>query len=183
MKFTKEKIKNGSNQRPLERDGRTDGRTLINCVDLTNYVEVLKSGIIITNFQFPCVWLSSGCADVLTLIGILFPFLIEKSGLLFLLTNSCCCDKSSADDGEKKDPHSRHSHLKITATANPDHHKHHHHAAAEHSAPLLAHDDLANDACCTEVESDDTLSIVSVSSDNSESCRTGTVQVGYISPN
>ena len=40
MKFTKEKHKNvsrDSNPRPLERDGRTDGRTLINCVDLTNY--------------------------------------------------------------------------------------------------------------------------------------------------
>ena len=31
-----------SNPRPLERDGQTDRRTLINCVDLTNYVEVRK---------------------------------------------------------------------------------------------------------------------------------------------
>ena len=106
------------------------------------------------------------CIDVLTLIGILFPFLIEKSGLVFLLTNSCCSDTAKTNSA-----HHRHK----------DNHKHHGHTDAEHSAPLLSHDDLANDACCTEVESgdEDSSSIVSISSENSESCRTGTVQVRY----
>ena len=50
MKFTKGKRKNGSrdsNPGPLERDGQTDGRRLINCVDLTNYGEVREDIILI----------------------------------------------------------------------------------------------------------------------------------------
>ena len=41
------------NPRPLERDGRTDGRTLINCVDLTNYVEVREN---LFNPNFNLCW-------------------------------------------------------------------------------------------------------------------------------
>jgi len=33
-----------------ERDGRTDGRTLINCVDLTNYVEVRDNRYKLRNY-------------------------------------------------------------------------------------------------------------------------------------
>ena len=35
-----------SNQRPLERDRQTDGRTLINCEGLTNYVEVRNKNLL-----------------------------------------------------------------------------------------------------------------------------------------